>query len=217
MTENPFEDEVEAIGVVLRALAPLSGGARERVVRYVLNALDLSAAVDEVGHALANEHEYERELPEPGRVSHVNDIRTLREAKQPQTANEMAALVAYYVQELAPESERREWVNAADLEKYFKTAPYPLPSKISNTLGNAAGAGYFDVVGGGRYKLNPVGHNLVVHGLPAAEGARAPRKTTRKAAKKAPVKKAVAKKAPARKAPAKKAPAKKAPAKKSAS
>jgi hypothetical protein len=78
----------------------------------------------------------------------------------------MAALVAYYLSELAPDVENKHEISAADLEKYFKQAAFKLPRSIKQTLPNAAAAGYFDSAGGGRYRLNPVGYNLVVHGLP---------------------------------------------------
>jgi hypothetical protein len=37
---------------------------------------------------------------------------------------------------------------------------------MPQVLVDARGAGYFDSAGRGKYKLNPVGHNLVVHKLP---------------------------------------------------
>jgi hypothetical protein len=78
----------------------------------------------------------------------------------------MAALVAYYLSEAAPPEERKSEVTTEDLEKYFKQAGHPLPGALQFTLKNAAAAGYFDPLGSGRYKLNPVGHNLVAHTLP---------------------------------------------------
>jgi len=78
----------------------------------------------------------------------------------------MTALVAYYLSEVAPEGESREAITASDVEKYFKQAGFKLPKSIQQTLPNAAAAGYFDAEGNGRYRLNPVGYNLVAHGLP---------------------------------------------------
>jgi hypothetical protein len=90
----------------------------------------------------------------------------------------MAALVAYYLSELAGDDERKDAINAADLEKYFKQAGFKLPKAIPQTLLNAAAAGYFDALGNGQYKLNPVGYNLAVHGLPRSQRPR-PRPTHR--------------------------------------
>jgi hypothetical protein len=102
------------------------------------------------------------------------DIRTLREEKQPSSANEMAALVAYYVAEVATGEARQESVTASDLKKYFKQANYPLPKNLGQTLRNAAAAGYLEKAERGSYSLNPVGYNLVAHSLPrtSASGAR---------------------------------------------
>jgi hypothetical protein len=46
-----------------------------------------------------------------------------------------------------------------------------LPEQIRVTLPNAKAAGYFDAAGEGEYKLNAVGHNLVVHSMPRGAGA----------------------------------------------
>jgi hypothetical protein len=109
-------------------------------------------------------------------------IRDLKEEKRPESANQMAALVAYYLSELAPESEFKQSIGAQDLERYFKQAGFRLPKSIRQALPNAAAAGYFDPAGAGQYRLNPVGYNLVVHGLP-------PTPETSKRPKKAKLKK----------------------------
>jgi hypothetical protein len=87
----------------------------------------------------------------------------------------MSALVAYYLSDLAPPQNRKRTINTKDLETYFKIADFPLPD-FRFTLNNAKAAGYFDAVGEGEYKLNAVGHNLVVHSLPRVNG----RTTTKK-------------------------------------
>jgi hypothetical protein len=102
----------------------------------------------------------------PSITTVVSDIRTLTAEKQPRSSTEMAALVAYYVSELAAEPDRSETVNAEIIRKYFKMAAFPLPSSLRNVLPNAAAAGYMENVGHGEYRLNPVGYNLVVPRLP---------------------------------------------------
>jgi hypothetical protein len=92
------------------------------------------------------------------------DIRTLKETKQPKSANEMAALVAFYLSEVASPVERKQEIDKTDIERYFKLANFKLTAKAGQTLVNAKVAGYLDAGGGvGQYKLNPVGYNLVVH------------------------------------------------------
>lgn len=99
------------------------------------------------------------------------DIRTLKEQKRPSSANEMAALVAYYLAELAPMAERTSEVTKEHMEKYFKQAGFPLPRSIRILLHNAKNAGYFDSAGEGKFRLNPVGYNLVAHNLPRSGAA----------------------------------------------
>lgn len=107
----------------------------------------------------------------PGAISKpapqtITDIRTFKDQKQPSSAAEMACVVAYYLDTLATAAERKQEVSSTDLEKYFKQAGYRLPKRMAQVLVDARGSGYFDSAGHGKYKLNPVGHNLVVHSLP---------------------------------------------------
>ncbi len=119
----------------------------------------------------------------------ITDIKSFRNAKQPSSGNEMAAVVAFYLAELAPEAERKSGVQTEDMVKYFKQAGFPLPKKPRMLLTNAKNSGYFDSGGAGGYKLNPVGYNLVAHNLPRAAGSvptptrrRKPKATSRKTA-----------------------------------
>jgi hypothetical protein len=84
----------------------------------------------------------------------------------------MAVLVAYYLAEVAPANDRKATIGTDDINKYFKQADYPLPGRPRQTLFDAKAAGYLDSPSQGAYRLNPVGHNLVAHSLPAT-GAKA--------------------------------------------
>jgi len=103
---------------------------------------------------------------EPAASPPAIHIRTLKEQKQPKSAIEMAAIVAYYLSHIAPEKDHKEKITLKDLETQFKIADFKLPTKPQFTLTNTKNAGYLDSAGGGAYKLNPVGYNLVVHSLP---------------------------------------------------
>ncbi len=111
------------------------------------------------------------------------DIKSLKQQKQPSSANEMAALVAFYLSETAPEDDRKTAVEQEDMIKYFKQAGFPLPKVTKVLLTNAKNAGYFDAVGSGKYRLNAVGYNLVAYNLPRgqSEAASGGRKRQRKA------------------------------------
>jgi hypothetical protein len=163
---NPMDKEIDAIKDVLAALEPLSSAARRSVLEYAIKRLDIylppsSAALGEVVLAPATSP---RGPSAPQEVTPIH-IKVFKEQKKPRSANDMAALVAYYLANLAPAGERKHAVTTKDIESQFKIADFPLP-EVKFTLPNAKNAGYFDAVGDGAYKLNAVGHNLVAHGLP---------------------------------------------------
>jgi len=164
------DKELDAIKAILGALAGLDSDAIQRVLDYVFDRLSIprqytaaptateitsSGILDLVGGPTS-----------PGPAERVPSIRDLKDEKRPTSANQMAALVGYYLTEVARGSDRKQTVTAADISKYFKQAGFKLPKQLQMTLPNAAAAGYFDSVGVGVYKLNAVGYNLVAHALP---------------------------------------------------
>jgi hypothetical protein len=164
--------ELEAIQTIVDALSRLTGAAQNRVLAYVAQALDLSG-----------DFSVSTRIPATAEATSpvlAGDIRSLKEAKAPRSAIEMAAVVAYYLSEVAPDGDRKDAVRTADLEKYFKQAGFKLPTAPQYTLPNAAAAGYFDSAGHGQYRLNPVGYNLVAYNLPSSG---APRKVATRSRK----------------------------------
>jgi hypothetical protein len=172
-TEVPedIDKEVEAIKAVLTALEPLRPEVRSSVLGYVIGRLHVSVEskqdterpLEPSTGTLRRAMEVEAEQQEP------THIKELKEKKKPRSAIEMAALVAYYLANLAPEKDRKDRITTKDINTYFKIADFPLPTKTEFTLPNTKGAGYLDSVGHGQYKLNAVGHNLVVHSMPRGE------------------------------------------------
>jgi hypothetical protein len=173
------DSELQAIHNVLAALVPLKRDGRVRVLDYVLKRLGMSldtsmpAGVSPLVTSYATESAPSSTLAD--RSNRQTDIRSLKNEKSPRSANEMAALVAYYLSEAAPETHRKQTINADDIKIYFKQAPFKLPSSAKMTLVNAKNAGYLEPTGEpGQYRLNPVGYNLIAHNLP--EGKAAPKK-----------------------------------------
>jgi len=171
MPEAPIHPEAQALNQVISALEALETEAKERVLDHVLNLYKISRAASPAPASGTAPPGEESKVPTSLAGPRVHDIRALKEQKQPQTASEMAALVAYYLSELAPEHEKKKAINSDDVQKYFKQALFKLPRRLQQTLLNAKAAGYFDSLAEGQYKLNPVGYNLVVHNLPRAENA----------------------------------------------
>ncbi len=171
------DQELTAMASILRALDGLDGEAIQRVLGYVFDRLSIAAPSQLKSIPSIAAPSAAPPMDQAYR-SHRPSIRDLKEQKQPESSNQMAALIAYYLSDVAEEPERKEAINTADLEKYFKQAGFRLPRHLPQTLPNAAAAGYFDPAGSGLYKLNPVGYNLAVHGLPRAHAA--PQKTRKR-------------------------------------
>jgi hypothetical protein len=182
--ENGEDEELRAIGVILKALADLDGVSIQRVLDYVLgrlsiaksrtpSAISFTASGGGGGSPLIpSDNETGSSFSPPrgqGYGGRVPSIRDLKEEKKPTSSNQMAAIVAYYLSEVAEGEDQKKAINSADIERYFKQAGFKLPASPPQTLPNAAAAGYFDSVGVGLYKLNPVGYNLVAHALPRAD------------------------------------------------
>ncbi|HMK40053.1 MAG TPA: hypothetical protein VK451_00695 [Methyloceanibacter sp.] len=144
--KSSADRELDAISSILRALDGLDGESIQRVLDYVFDRLSISGPRPIKTVTTLATHPVTS--PDSGQVRKTS-IRDLKEAKQPESSNQMAALVAYYLSEIADDSERKAAINTADLEKYFKQANFKLPKSLPQTLSNAAAAGYFDPAGGG--------------------------------------------------------------------
>ena len=178
------DGELGAMHAIVAALKPLTEEERRRVLEYVLGrfgALPIQSTIPGLGVS-APSASSGGTAPAVASASAIHDIRSLKEAKSPKSANEMAALVAFYISELAPAGERKSAITKADIERYFKSAGFSLPADASFTLVNAKNAGYLDNAGGGQYKLNPVGYNLVAHRMGTREK-KEPRRPRMKKAK----------------------------------
>jgi len=176
MAESEIKNELNAIETITDILRSLDKTAQQRVLQYAMQHLGL-----EIGQAyllkqdLRDNRGFKKEPMDQYEQQQVVDIRSLRDQKQPASDMEMAAIVAYYLSELVPEENRKDVIATEDIKTYFKQAGHPLPKGPQFTLVNAKSAGYFESAGHGKYKLNPVGHNLVVHGLPRADSERSQR------------------------------------------
>jgi hypothetical protein len=181
-SKNSADRELTAISSILKALDGLDGESIQRVLDYVFGRLSIAAPLHLKTIAAVTPAQTAGESSHARRIS----IRDLKEEKQPESLNQMAALIAYYLSEVADDAERKFEVNAADLERYFKQAGFKLPKALPQTLPNATAAGYFDPIGNGLYRLNAVGYNLVAHGLPRAhrEADKQSRKKSTKSSKK---------------------------------
>jgi hypothetical protein len=161
------DDGVQAITTLLETLRPLSPETRANVLDFVFKTLGIASP-----HASDPPPPLVPGAPPPPAppFGAVQNLRTLTEQKKPKTVNQMVAVMAHYLSELAPQGERRDYIVADDIKKYFVQANFPQPTgRHGMTLVNAKNAGYLDAMSNGQYRLNPVGHNLVAHKLPKSD------------------------------------------------
>ncbi|MGA2324416.1 MAG: hypothetical protein ABSG22_11275 [Sedimentisphaerales bacterium] len=159
----------QAIDQIINALDSLELDARKTAIDAACSHLGIQPSICQTKliNAPALTREPISQVTPMSPLTSTIDIRTLKEQKQPESAQQMACIVAYYLQELAPGSERKNTVTASDLERYFKEANFKLPKKIKQVLIDAKTAGYFQPSQArGEYKINAVGYNLVAHNLP---------------------------------------------------
>lgn len=166
----------QAIDQIISALEGLDQNARLTAISAACNHLNIHMASSDEDDEADAEGKGDQSADDPPlhpTTKHVGrqvDIRSLKAEKNPHSATEMACLVAYYLQELASKNDRKQKISVQDVEKYFKQAHFKLPKRLDQLLVNAKASGYFESAGRGEYKLNAVGYNLVVHGLPAKKG-----------------------------------------------
>ncbi|MEJ1967797.1 MAG: hypothetical protein WDN03_04040 [Rhizomicrobium sp.] len=174
------DKELAAINVIVGALTDLDDEAKSRVIDYAIKRFRIATAQSEMVAPPASPLS-DAETPVQGETrrgapSIQTDIKALKEAKQPSTGVQMAVVVAYYLKEIAPATERKDAIAATDITTYFNQARFPLPTGKNgpaDTLNNARAAGYFESAGRGLFKLNSVGFNLAAYNLPSDSGTRA--------------------------------------------
>lgn len=193
---DKIDKEIEAIKTILTTLQSLDDEVRKNVLEYVLKRINfnLSTVFSNQQQPNLGEIFVGEPYSNTGGGGHEEvHIKQFKETKGPKSAIEMAAIVAYFLQYLAPLPDRKDKINVSDLETMFRIADFPLPGgDMKFVLVNTKNAGYFDNIGSGDFKLNAVGYNLVKHNLPKKENqgiaSKRTKKTTKKTAKKAPQK-----------------------------
>jgi hypothetical protein len=119
MTDKKDDDDgVSAITTIIGALKPLDKKTRQNVLDFVLKQLGIDFPVggfDPLPATYAVEAAFPPERPSP---TAAVDIRTLSEQKKPKTVNEKVAVVAYYLKNLAPGEERRDYITSEDISNY---------------------------------------------------------------------------------------------------
>jgi len=173
MAGNRKKSLGECIDSLIEALKDIDHAAREIAIKAACEHLDIPLSVGvpkEVDLSAPGIAGRQQQSTQPTKAVRIIDLRTLREQKSPKGAVEMACIVAYYLQQYAQDAEKKSEMTARDIDKYFRQAGFRLPKVTGQVLVDGKAAGYFDPIGKGKYKLNAVGYNLVVHSLPRSGG-----------------------------------------------
>src|SRR5690349_18180089 len=104
----------QAIDQIIKALELIEEGSRPTVLATVCAHLGIPTTATIAMKPSIPATVPASVLPLPQNTPHPHagapaqlDIRTLKNQKQPESATQMACLVAYYLQEVAPEGERK--------------------------------------------------------------------------------------------------------------
>jgi len=173
---NATIDEFDAAKAIVATLKGLERQQQERALRFATETLGLTPIAPHASASPVSATPVPAASTVPPATSaRPLDIKQFTAAKAPKTDLQFAAVAAYYYRFEAPPEQRRDSINDASLKEAARLADRKRPSRM--TLNNAKNRGYLDGLGGGDFRLNTVGENLVAVTLPGDE----PRK---KAAKK---------------------------------
>src|SRR6266568_2257219 len=164
MTTNP--DDLEAVRKVIDALTPFNKDDQERIVRWAREKLGLTPSFESSSIHPQSSGPRQTGSPSPG-GSPVT-LRDFVEEKQPKADVHFVAVVAYYYQFEARDSEKKTSITAADLQEACRLAKRNRFNNPSVPLQNAFKVGYLDKAERGNYRLNSVGENLVAMALPGS-------------------------------------------------
>jgi hypothetical protein len=104
------------------------------------------------------------------------DIKSFIAAKAPKSDNQFAAAVAYYYRFEASPADRRNAIDANQLQEAARLAGRKRLGSPRATLNNAKAMGYLDSGSPGEFLINSVGENLVAMTLPGGVDTPSPRK-----------------------------------------
>ncbi len=181
MSQKP--DDFEALKTICNALEPFNEIDRERIIRWASERLGIKISGVSYGQQSQQQHPVQT-IP----VVHPTgskDIRSFLQEKNPTSANQLVAAVAYYYKFEAPDSHKKSSINAEDVVDACRKAGRERPKFPNEIMANAKNYGLVDKVGPGLYEINAVGENLVAVSMPGgAHGNSGKKRKAKKPSKK---------------------------------
>jgi hypothetical protein len=157
-------DIAKAIVEKLKDVAPEQ---QERILRWVFEILGLKLQARDSIQSASPSQQVPALAATAVTTAPISDIKQFIASKLPKSDQQYATAVAYYYQFEAPESKRRETINPEILQESTRLSGRARLANAAVILRNAKNQGYLDAVGGGEYKINHVGENLVAMTLGA--------------------------------------------------
>ena len=187
---SPAANVFDAAKAIVESVKQLDKPHQEQAIRFASESLGLSNASHSKPPTETSLPASEIAPPTTDPQTRPTDIKQFTAAKAPKSDQQFAAVVAYFHQFEAQEDMTKDAISMEDLKNAARLVQRRLPGKFA--LNNAKNSGYLDSAGRGKFKLSPVGENLVAITLPGTGAVQAGQK--RKSAKKKPGKKKVGKK-----------------------
>ncbi len=180
MTVSGQTDDFDIAKAICDQLKDVPPERQLRVLRWVSESLGVSVLLPAVGVNDASR----RSVP-PGSIdvhasTGATDIKTFIATKSPKSDNQFAAAAAYFYRFEAPPAERRDAIDAIQLQEAARMAGRKRLGNPRATLNNAKAMGYLDSGSPGEFTINSVGENLVAMTLPGGLESSVPRKRARK-------------------------------------
>jgi hypothetical protein len=185
ITPKKKRDNLEAARTVRDALQGFTSEEQQLILRWAAESLGIAPiASARASMTIEPQEPLPPAAPVPsstlkavGQIS-AKDVKTFVDQKNPQTDIHLAATIAYFYRFEAPETERKEDIDAAFLREALRLAGRPGQLvKPLQTLNNAHAKGLLDRNARGRFSINSVGENLVGMTLPMkSTGQKGPKK-----------------------------------------
>lgn len=193
MTKPP--DDLEAIRTIATALEPFEVADRQRIIRYVLDKLNLTVPASVSSRSTEQTDTDRTETRQPPPQTGIKNLSTFVKEKEPKNDVQFAATVAYFHRFEAPPDKRKTEINAEDLQDACRLAPRKRFKYPGQTLRNAKNLGLLDNGSKeGFFAINSVGENLVAMTLPSSASERDRSRRPRKPRKPRQAKKTATKK-----------------------
>ena len=134
-------DDLEAIRTILTTLEPFEVVDRQRILRFVLEKLDLTVPPSA---QKTEQQDANRTQTQSTPTTPIKNLSTFVKEKNPKNDVQFAATVAYFHRFEAPPDKRRIEINAEDLQDATRLAPRERFKHPGQTLRNAKNLGLLD-------------------------------------------------------------------------